>query len=76
MKDNKLLLAARMVKSTTAYEIGQIKYRLDGDTLKVWNALENDKCFHSCELIVMFIHPFNTLVAYDDKLNKCVLWIF
>ena len=70
-------LAVTMLRTTTAFRVGNISYSATEGGLRIWsiNSFSSGN-FNATEIIPLFIHPFSSYLEYNEKENRVELIIF
>ena len=69
-------LAVTMLRTTTAFRIGNIGYSATEGALRIWSIISCHGNFNATEIISLFIHPFSSYLEYNEKENRVELIIF
>jgi len=65
-----------ILKSTSAYELDQISYKSNSDSLTVWSNNIPGGSFIATNIIQLFTHPFSSYIDYNIEEKRCELKIF
>ena len=79
MKAESKKLAIDILKNTTPFKLGHLKYNDDGSRITIWCEIPTetkDPNFYHMEIVQLFAHPFSTYMRYNEESNKCELLIF
>ena len=72
-------LAVDILKSTTSYRLGHLKYDDSGNRVTVWCEIPeslDDPNFYHMEIAQLFVSLFSIYMRYNEVTNKCELLIF
>ena len=69
-------LAVTMLRTTTAFRVGNISYSATEGGLRIWSTKSHNGNFNATEIIPISIHPFSSYLEYNEEENRVELIIF